>query len=104
MNREGIKQRVLDALGIILVDKAEIRDEATFRDLVLDDADVDELFSQLGHEFNFEFPEFIRQRALNRPQHVSLPMVVDLIVLMHQESLQEKEERETRHRRARRRQ
>lgn len=100
MNRDGIKQRVLDALGIILVDKAEIRDEATFRDLVLDDADVDELFSQLGHEFNFEFPEFIRQRALNRPEHLSLPMVVDLILLMQQESSQEGEGQENKHRRA----
>lgn len=86
MNREEIKQRVLDALGVILVDKAEIRDEATFKDLVLDDNDVDELFNQLGNEFNFEFPDFIRQRAIHKPEHLSLPMLVDLILLMQQES------------------
>ncbi|MBA1230574.1 hypothetical protein G7013_13055 [Pseudomonas viridiflava] len=88
MNREGIKQRVLDALGVILVDKAQIRDDATFKDLVLDDEDVETLFSQLGSEFNFEFPEFIRKRAVNKPQHLSLPMVVDLILLMQQDSSQ----------------
>ncbi|CAM3195811.1 hypothetical protein BZK31_19855 [Pseudomonas floridensis] len=96
MNREGIKQRVLDALGVILVDKAEIRDDATFKDLVLDDEDVETLFSQLGSEFNFEFPEFIRKRAIHKPEHLSLPMVVDLILLMQQESSKDGEnERKT---------
>ncbi|MEE4106412.1 hypothetical protein V2I78_20265 [Pseudomonas viridiflava] len=89
MSREAIKQRVLDALGVILVDKAEIRDDSTFKDLRLDDEDVDELFAQLGGEFNFEFPDFIRKRALNKPEHLSLPMVVDLILLMQQESSSE---------------
>ncbi|MEG5263884.1 hypothetical protein TRP66_06235 [Pseudomonas sp. JDS28PS106] len=85
MNREGIKQRVLDALGVILVDKDAIQEEATFKDLVLDDEDVDELFNALGTEFGFEFPEFIRQRAINKPEHLSLPMIVDLVLLMQQE-------------------
>ncbi|WP_434680402.1 hypothetical protein J3P77_06180 [Pseudomonas sp. R1-18] len=86
MNREEIKQRVLDALGVILIDKDAIREDATFQDLVLDDEDVDELFNTLGTEFGFEFPEFIKQRAVHKPQHLSLPMVVDLILLMQQES------------------
>jgi hypothetical protein len=85
MNREGIKQRVMDALGVILIDKDAIREDATFQDLVLDDEDVDELFNTLGAEFGFEFPEFIRQRAIHKPEHLSLPMVVDLVLLMQQE-------------------
>ena len=85
MNREGIKQRVLDALGVILVDKDAIREDATFQDLVLDDEDVDELFNALGNEFGFQFPDFIRQRAINKPEHLSLPMIVDLVLLMQQE-------------------
>jgi hypothetical protein len=86
MNREEIKQRVLDALGVILIDKDAIREDATFQDLVLDDEDVDELFNTLGTEFGFEFPDFIKQRAVHKPQHLSLPMVVDLILLMQKES------------------
>jgi acyl carrier protein len=85
MNREGIKQRVMDALGVILVDKDAIQEDATFQDLVLDNEDVDELFNALGTEFGFEFPESIRQRAIHKPEHLSLPMIVDLVLLMQQE-------------------
>lgn len=85
MNREGIKQRVMDALGVILVDKDAIQEDATFQDLVLDDEDVDELFDALGTEFGFKFPHTIRQRAIDKPEHLSLPMIVDLVLLMQQE-------------------
>ncbi|GFM64783.1 hypothetical protein PSCICJ_09010 [Pseudomonas cichorii] len=85
MNREDINQRVLDILGVILVDKSVLRDNATFKDLVLDEEDINELFGRLEEEFGFEFPAaFIRERAIQKPEHLSLPMVVDLIVLMHQ--------------------
>ncbi|RRV06962.1 hypothetical protein EGJ27_14525 [Pseudomonas sp. v388] len=97
MNREGIKQRVLDVLGIILVDKDAIREDATFQDLVLDDEDVDELFNSLGNEFGFEFPESIRQRAIHKPEHLSLPMVVDLVLLMQQEMGHDEDDSRTSH-------
>ncbi|GFM79584.1 hypothetical protein PSCICO_04240 [Pseudomonas cichorii] len=84
MNREDINQRVLDVLGVILVDKSALRDDVTFKDLVLDEEDIDEFFGRLGEEFDFKFPAFIRARALDKPEHLSLPMVVDLIVLMRQ--------------------
>ncbi|RMQ47002.1 hypothetical protein ALQ04_00154 [Pseudomonas cichorii] len=84
MNREAINQRVLDVLGVILVDKSRLRDDVTFKDLVLDEDDLNELFTRLGEEFGFDFPEFITDRAINKPEHLSLPMVVDLIVLMRQ--------------------
>ncbi|GAB7533040.1 hypothetical protein PS3A_54560 [Pseudomonas sp. 3A(2025)] len=86
MDREGIKQRVFDALGIILVDKSQIHEDSTFEELVLDDDDVHELFKRLEHMFACRFPGFIRQRANRRPDHVSLPMLVDLIVMMQQEA------------------
>lgn len=86
MDREGIKQRVFDALGIILVDKSQIHEDSTFEELVLDDDDIHELFKRLEHMFACRFPGFIRERANRRPEHVSLPMLVDLIVLMQHET------------------
>lgn len=86
MNREGIKQRVQDVLGIILIDKDVIRDDATFKDLVLDEEDVDELFNMLGDEFGIKFPDSIKQHAVKKPEHLPLPMVVDLIWLMQPKS------------------
>lgn len=86
MDREGIKQRVFDALGIILVDKSQIHEDSTFEELVLDDDDVHELFKRLEVMFACRFPSFIRERANRRPEHVSLPMLVDLIVMMQQEA------------------
>lgn len=86
MDREGIKQRVFDALGIILVDKSQIHEDSTFAELVLDDDDVHELLKRLEHMFACRFPSFVRERASRRPEHVSLPMLVDLIVLMQQEA------------------
>ncbi|MFJ4144655.1 hypothetical protein [Pseudomonas sp. NPDC089734] len=82
MNREEINQRVLDALGVILVDKSRLDDDVTFKALVLDEDDINALFGRLEQEFGFDFPDFIKERAIHRPEHLSLPMVVDLIVLM----------------------
>ncbi len=86
MDREGIKQRVLDALGVIIVDKSHIHEEATFEELVLDEDDVNELLKRLEGMFGCRFPAFVRGRASLRPEHVSLPMLVDLILLMQQET------------------
>jgi hypothetical protein len=85
MDREEIKQRVLDTLGIILVDKTAIHEDATFMDLALDDEDVEWLLERLGNEFGFTFPAAIKKRAGDAPDHVTLPTLVDLIVLMRQE-------------------
>ncbi|MBX8529056.1 hypothetical protein [Pseudomonas cichorii] len=84
MNREDINQRVLDVLGVILVDKSALRDDVAFEDLVLDEQDINELFGRLEEEFGFAFPASIRERAIHKPEHLSLPVVVDLIVLMRQ--------------------
>lgn len=85
MNREAIKQRVLDTLGIILIDKTAIHEDSTFMDLALDDEDVDSLLQSMGSEFGFIFPDAIKKRAVDAPDHVTLPTLVDLIVLMRQE-------------------
>lgn len=97
MNREGIKQRVQDVLGIILIDKDPIRDDATFKDLVLDEEDVDELFNMLGNEFGIKFPDSIKQHAVKKPEHLPLPMVVDLIWLMQPKSASDTESDKTEH-------
>ncbi|KPB74544.1 hypothetical protein ACKUFS_01960 [Pseudomonas cannabina] len=80
MNRAAIKQSVFDTLGIILVDKSEIREDATFDDLVLDNEDIKELLDILGKKFGFTFPDFITT------QTTALTMVVDMILLLGRES------------------
>lgn len=85
MDREGVTQRVLDALGIILVDKSQIRDNATFAEMLLDDEDVQRLLERLEDMFGCRFPQRIRESARKRPDHISVPVIVDLIMLMHQE-------------------
>jgi hypothetical protein len=85
MNREEIKQRVLDTLGIILIDKSAIHEDSTFKDLALDDEDVEKFLLGLGNEFGFTFPDAIRKRASDAPDHLTLPTLVDLIVLMRRE-------------------
>lgn len=53
MNREEIRQKVFDALGIILVDKSAIQDDATLVDLALDDDDIERFFLALEAAFDF---------------------------------------------------
>ncbi|MCO8168414.1 hypothetical protein NJC40_11570 [Pseudomonas sp. 21LCFQ02] len=82
MDREGVTQRVLDALGIILVDKSHIRDNATFAEMLLDDDDVQRLLERLEETFGCQFPQRVRESARKRPDRVSVPVIVDLIMLM----------------------
>ncbi|KPC33064.1 Uncharacterized protein ABJ99_1917 [Pseudomonas syringae pv. cilantro] len=88
MNRAAIKQSVFDTLGIILVDKSEIREEATFEDLVLDDEDIEKLLGTLGEKFGFTFPDFMTT------QTTALTMVVDMILLLGRESERETQSNE----------
>lgn len=83
MDREGVTQRVLDALGVVLVDKSQIRDNATLAEMHLDEDDVQVLLDRLEEMFRCQFAQQIRERARQRPEHVSVPMIVDLIMLMH---------------------
>lgn len=85
MDREGIIQRVLDTLGIIIVDKTQIHEQATLAELMLDEDDVQALFQRLQAEFDCTFPDFIQERARQRPEHVSVPMLVELVLLIRQE-------------------
>lgn len=85
MDRERVTQRILDALGIILVDKSQIRDNATFAEMCLDEDDVQMLLERLEEMFGCQFPQRVRERLQQRPEHVSVPMIVDLIMLMHQD-------------------
>jgi acyl carrier protein len=85
MNRGEIQQRVFDTLGVILVDKSQILENSTFEELALDEKDVMELFGRLESQFKFTFPEAIRERATHAPEHLTLPILVDLIVLMSED-------------------
>ena len=80
MNRKDIQQHVFDAIGIILVDKSEIHEDSSFKDLMLDEDDVNELFDQLQSDYGFEFPATDRAKAINRPEELTLPKLVTLIL------------------------
>lgn len=85
MNRKDIQQHVFDAIGIILVDKSEIHEDSSFEDLKLDEKDVNELFSQLESDYKFEFPDAVKARAIDKPEELILPMLVDLILMLKQD-------------------
>ncbi|EKG36902.1 hypothetical protein Pav037_3360 [Pseudomonas syringae pv. avellanae str. ISPaVe037] len=80
MNRKEIGQKVFDALGIILVDKSAIQDNATLADLALDDEDIERFFSALEEAFDFTLPEAIRGKAIARPDQFALNKIIKLIL------------------------
>ncbi|HEX8541887.1 MAG TPA: hypothetical protein VF671_09305 [Pseudomonas sp.] len=82
MNRSEIQQHVFDTIGIILVDKSEIHEDSSFKDLMLDEDDVNELFKQLQDDYGFEFPAAVKLRAVEKPEELILPMLVDLILML----------------------
>ncbi|WP_426111798.1 hypothetical protein [Pseudomonas sp. DSP3-2-2] len=82
MNRNEIQQHVFDTIGIILVDKSEIHEDSSFKDLMLDEDDVNELFKQLQDDYGFEFPAAVKLRAVEKPEELILPMLVDLILML----------------------
>ncbi|HEX8595269.1 MAG TPA: hypothetical protein VF682_18660 [Pseudomonas sp.] len=88
MNRKDIQQHVFDEIGIILVDKSEIREDSSFKDLWLDEDDVIELFSRLERDYNLVFPPEVRERAIGHPEELILTMLVDLILVLRKDSPQ----------------
>ncbi|KTB85859.1 hypothetical protein [Pseudomonas syringae] len=86
MDRVAVRQSVFDELGIILVDKSEIREGATFEDLVLDEHDIERLFSALGKKFKVEFPDFMKAKP------TALAMVVDMIMFRRGETVGDSKE------------
>lgn len=56
MDRPEIYQRVIDALGKILVDKDPIRDDALMSDLILDKEDFDQFFRDLQSDLGIVMP------------------------------------------------
>ncbi|NAT15499.1 hypothetical protein ALQ07_00317 [Pseudomonas syringae pv. actinidiae] len=98
MNREAIKQKVFDALGIILVDKSVINEDATFSELFLEDEDVESLFTSLEEAFGLTFPGSIKQQAIDNAREFSLHMIVELVVMMGKETLSKEGKDEKRNR------
>ncbi|GBH16366.1 Acyl carrier protein [Pseudomonas syringae pv. actinidiae] len=97
-NREAIKQKVFDALGIILVDKSVIDEGATFSELFLEDEDVESLFTSLKEAFGLTFPRPIKQQAIDNAREFSLHMIVELVVMMGKETLSKEGKGEKRNR------
>lgn len=82
MDRREIQQHVFDTLGIILVDKDPIQDDALLADLVLDEEDFAELFSHLQAEFGIVVPGKVRSQISHTPgQLLTLQGLVDRILI-----------------------
>ncbi len=86
MDRREIRQHVFDVLGIILVDKDPIQDEALLTDLKLDEEDFADFFSHLQADFHIDVPKSIRNQIAdpsgNSPyQQLTLQGLVDLILI-----------------------
>ncbi len=79
MTREDIKQIILDQLGVILVDKAEIHEHSSFEELVLDEEDVEELFSYLENKLPVDLPDNIRLRAKKNPDRITADALAEII-------------------------
>jgi hypothetical protein len=82
MERLDIQQRLHNALGVMLIDKAEIREDATLKDLALEDSEIDELLDQLEFEFGIVFPTRIKNRIYKAPEHLTLQILVDVILVL----------------------
>ncbi|MET0612725.1 MAG: hypothetical protein ABWZ39_15820 [Pseudomonas caspiana] len=80
MDREEIRQHVVDALGVILVDKSVIEENQTLDDLVLDEDDIDELFKML-HKSGINFKKREREEALKHPESTTVMALIDHIFI-----------------------
>jgi len=79
MTREDIKQLIFNRLGVILVDKEEIHENSSFKELALDEEDVEQLFSHLETELGFRFPDTFRQIATAASDRLSVHLLAELI-------------------------
>ncbi|MET0124609.1 hypothetical protein [Pseudomonas caspiana] len=80
MDREEIRQHVVDALGVILVDKTVIEDNQTIDSLVLDEDDIDEL-SKMLQKSGINFKKRAREEALKHSESTTLMALIDHIFL-----------------------
>ena len=88
MKRSEIQQHVFDAIGIILVDKSEIHENSSFKDLMLDEDDVNDLYDQLQSDFGIVFKPEHRAQAINSPQELTLARLVTQILKLRHDKLQ----------------
>ena len=85
MTREEIQQYVFDTLGVILVDKSEIREDSTLDELVLDRDDIESLFRHLELRHQITIPDSAIERAEDHPDSMTVKSLVDLILFWHEE-------------------
>ncbi|WP_341520880.1 hypothetical protein AABC73_21610 [Pseudomonas sp. G.S.17] len=87
MKRSEIQQHVFDAIGIILVDKSKIKESSSFKDLVLDEDDVNDLYNELQSHFGIVFKPDHRAQAINSPHELTLArLVTQILKLIHDKS------------------
>jgi hypothetical protein len=82
MKRRDIQQRVDNILGVVLVDKSEIHEDATLKDLELEDFEIEDLLDRLEYEFGIIFPTRIKDRIYKAPEHLTLGILVDVILVL----------------------
>ena len=82
MERLEIQQRVYDTLGVMLVDKTEIREDATLTDLALEDFEIEDLLDRLEYDLGIVFPTRIKDRIYKVPEHLTLQILVDVILVL----------------------
>ncbi|MEB0042848.1 MULTISPECIES: hypothetical protein [unclassified Pseudomonas] len=82
MERLDIQQQLHNTLGVMLIDKAQIREDATLKDLALEAPEIEGLLDQLEFEFGIVFPTRIRDRIHKAPEHLTLQILVDVILVL----------------------
>lgn len=87
MDRAEINQHVIDTLGKILVDKTLIqeKEDAMLSELVLDEDDFEEFFTELQSDFKIVLPTTVKSdisHLLEKPDYRQLTLqgLVDVIL------------------------
>lgn len=80
ISSQQIQQHVLNEIGRILVDKSEIHEDSSFKDLMLDEDDVNDLYDQLQSDFGIVFAPDDRAQAISFPEKLTLSRLVKLIL------------------------
>lgn len=79
MNRQEIQQHIYDTLGVILIDKTEIREDATLQELVMDESDMLEFFMHLQSDHGIILSPQFKSQVAQPTRRLTVHELVDLI-------------------------
>ncbi|MDY7561436.1 hypothetical protein QN382_19225 [Pseudomonas sp. 10B1] len=82
MERLDIQQHLYNTLGVMLIDKQEIHENATLKDLALEHPEIEDLLDRLESEFDIVFPTRIKVRIHKAPEYLTLQILVDVILVL----------------------